>query len=58
MNTIPQRIHNARTARAKNNLKELFSLSANYRLMLTEKEEQTLKDLNPGVYRILKDHKI
>lgn len=49
-----QKIHDARTIRAKNNIRKMFALSDGFGFMRTEKENQLLEDLNPGLFKQLK----
>lgn len=49
---VAQRVHNARTTRAKDNIKKMFVLGRNFGLLHTEKEKQIMEDLHPGMYEI------
>lgn len=47
-----QRIHDARTIRAKNNIKEMFLSQRKLGPIYTEKGRQMLQDIHPGVYKL------
>lgn len=53
-----EKIHDERTARAKNNIREMFSTGQRFGVLGTEKNKQNLEDMHPGVYKVFTEQKI